>query len=240
MTRMLGRALDKAVLGECFTFAPSIQRATRGTDETTSHSTMLPEDISQVAGYQDGREMYRTTVEIIQHYLVSKRCTPTLIGLMLALVLINDSSALGDEAGQQWLTSHCGQCHGLSTDNKCVAGNCSGGRVHAVIPRAWDMVVPVMRSLGCTMTDAEEKSVTEYLMSNYGKSYPMQWARSGTIPGGWNVVAMGTFKRRLYAGIEGNGSLFELGDDAAWKKALVTLQAKGGGGIADQGWRVRL
>src|SRR5450759_5326725 len=54
-------ALNKTVRGECFSFAPSIHRATRGTGGTSSHSTRLPNNSSQVAGYQDERKMYRTT-----------------------------------------------------------------------------------------------------------------------------------------------------------------------------------
>src|SRR5450759_542997 len=74
-------ALNNSVRGECFSFAPSIHRATRGTGGTTdmttshltnpvkdagqvigySHSTRLPNNSSQVAGYQDERKMYRTT-----------------------------------------------------------------------------------------------------------------------------------------------------------------------------------
>jgi hypothetical protein len=66
-------ALNKSVRGECFPFAPSIHRATRGTGGTTdmttshltnpakdagqvigySHSTRLPNNSSQVAGYQE-------------------------------------------------------------------------------------------------------------------------------------------------------------------------------------------
>ena len=41
---------------------PSIHRATRGTDETTSHSTRPSKDDVQVAGYRGEREIYRTTV----------------------------------------------------------------------------------------------------------------------------------------------------------------------------------
>src|SRR5450759_1092869 len=75
-------ALNKSVRGECFPFAPSIHRATRGTGGTTdmttshltnpakdagqvigySHSTRLPNNSSQVAGYQDERKMYRTII----------------------------------------------------------------------------------------------------------------------------------------------------------------------------------
>jgi hypothetical protein len=61
--RLLAISVDtliKPVRGECFPFAPSIHRATRGTGGTTSHSTRSPKDGNQVAGYQDEREMYRT------------------------------------------------------------------------------------------------------------------------------------------------------------------------------------
>ena len=60
MILFVKEAMNMSVRGECFPFDPSIHRAARGTDETTSHSTSLPKDGNQVAGYQGERKMYRT------------------------------------------------------------------------------------------------------------------------------------------------------------------------------------
>lgn len=128
------------------------------------------------------------------------------------------------QEGRQILIKRCGQCHGLTLKGKCLAGKCrgKGGRAYAITQRPWDLVVPWMRAMGCEMTDDEQKVITRYLMKNYGKVYPIHWDFAGTVDQGWNVVALAEFRGELYAGIEGNGSVFRQEDGPSWKPALTT------------------
>ncbi len=126
------------------------------------------------------------------------------------------------EEGYRLMVDRCGACHGMSLDGRCLAGACETGRVHAVTPRPWDMVIPWMRAMGCAMTDAEQATLTGYLMRHYGKRYSVEWAPAGAVPGGWNVVALAPFQGRLFAGIEGNGSIVQLADDLTWTPVLTT------------------
>jgi rRNA maturation protein Nop10 len=127
-----------------------------------------------------------------------------------------------DHAGLQLLIDRCGACHGLTLKDRCLTGDCATGRVHAVIPRPWDLVVRWMRAMGCTMTDAEQASITGYLMTHYAAHYPVRWEAMGSVTGGWNVVALAPFQGRLFAGIEGNGSIVRLTDGQGWAPVLTT------------------
>lgn len=127
----------------------------------------------------------------------------------------------GEELGRRVIVNRCGKCHGVTLGDRCLTGDCEGGHARAITQRPWDLVIPWMRAMGCEMTDAEQKTLTDYLMANYGMRYPIRWERTGTVAGGWNVVALGVWRHRLFAGIEGNGSVFAYGENA-WSAALTT------------------
>jgi len=146
---------------------------------------------------------------------------------MISISWVTAYPALGDEPGLQMITGLCGRCHGLTLNDQCLAGDCQSGRAHAITPQPWDLVIPWMKAIGCTMTESEQQTITQYLMLHFGKTYPIRWERAGTASGGWNVVSFGTFHDRLYAGIEGSGSILRLdenrtGDGPSWKTVLET------------------
>ncbi|MBI1820701.1 MAG: hypothetical protein HYR79_03230 [Nitrospirae bacterium] len=142
--------------------------------------------------------------------------------LLLFFLDIRIVPAFGEIDGRSLIVTRCGKCHGITLEGQCLSGECEGGRSHPITRRPWDLVIPWMRAMGCEMTDTEQKKLTEHLMLHYGISYSIRWERTGNVPGGWNVVALGAFRHRLFAGIEGNGSIFEFGEDSTWKPALTT------------------
>ncbi|MBI3812048.1 MAG: hypothetical protein HY283_07575 [Nitrospirae bacterium] len=155
--------------------------------------------------------------------------TVALIGiiLMITILWVHSFPAFGEEQALQTITRLCGRCHGLTLNDQCLTGACQGGRSHAITPQPWDMVIPWMKAMGCTMTESEQKSMTEYLMLHYGKTYLIRWEQAGAASGGWNVVSFGIFHDRLYAGIEGSGSILRLdenpsGGGPSWKTVLET------------------
>ena len=118
------------------------------------------------------------------------------------------------------IADRCGACHGVTLDDRCVAGDC-GARAHAIRPSPWDLVIPWMEALGCHLTDEERAELTSYLTVRYGKTYPVRWERVDPVPEGWNVVSLKPFRNALYAGIEGAGSVVRL-EGSAWRPALTT------------------
>jgi hypothetical protein len=131
------------------------------------------------------------------------------------------------EPGRQFIVSLCGKCHGITLEEQCLTGNCANGKPHEIKPLAWDKIIPWMRALGCRMNDAEQKIIIDYLMGHFGKTYPLQWDHAGSVAGGWNIVSFGVFHNRLFAGIEGNGSIFRLKNgeaspDSTWEPVLNT------------------
>jgi hypothetical protein len=145
-----------------------------------------------------------------------------LLGTFFLICLVSNLRAFAEEAGKRIIIQRCGKCHGLTLEKRCLTGTCRGGRAHAITPRPWDLVVSWMRAMGCVLTDDEATAVVGYLMRDYGKSYPVQWDRVGTVADGWNVVSMAVFHDHLYAGIEGNGSIFRMDEGPTWKRVLAT------------------
>lgn len=128
----------------------------------------------------------------------------------------------GEEPPLQTISRLCGKCHGLTLNDQCIAGPCDRRASHPVRPLPWDLVIPWMKALGSEINPLEETNVTRYLMAHFGKSFPNRWEKTGTVPGGWNVVSFGTFQNRLYAGMEGNGSILRFepgapGGAPSWK-----------------------
>lgn len=118
------------------------------------------------------------------------------------------------------IADRCGACHGVTLDDRCVAGDC-GARAHTIRPSPWDLVIPWMEALGCRLTEGERAELTGYLTARYGKTYPVRWERLDPVPEGWNVVSLKPFRNALYAGIEGAGSVVRL-EGSAWRPALTT------------------
>ncbi|MBI3607919.1 MAG: hypothetical protein HY207_08125 [Nitrospirae bacterium] len=118
------------------------------------------------------------------------------------------------------MADRCGACHGVTLDDRCVAGDC-GERVRAIRPNPWDLVIPWMEALGCRLSAEDKAGLTGYLMARYGKTYPVRWERLDPVPEGWNVVSLKPFRNALYAGIEGAGSVVRL-EGSAWRAALTT------------------
>ena len=145
-----------------------------------------------------------------------------LFGTFLLFCLAWNLCAFAEEAGRKIIVQRCGKCHGLTLENRCLTGSCRGGRAHAITPRPWNLVVSWMRAMGCVLADDEANALVAYLMRDYGKSYPVQWDRVGTVADGWNVVSMVVYHDRLYAGIEGNGSIFRMEEGPTWKRVLTT------------------
>jgi hypothetical protein len=125
-----------------------------------------------------------------------------------------------EERGMAVVTSRCGACHGVTIETRCVAGDC-GTRSHAIEPRPWSLVLSWMQALGCRLADAERVDLERYLMSRYPKVAAMDWEPLEPVPEGWNVVALRSFRNRLYAGIEGAGSAIQL-EGRSWRPVLTT------------------
>ncbi|MFI5305030.1 MAG: hypothetical protein ACHQYP_09585 [Nitrospiria bacterium] len=133
----------------------------------------------------------------------------------------------GEDKSLQSIKHLCGTCHGLIMNQRCVSGECDNSRVHTISEQPWDLIVPWMKAMGCQMTAIEQSEITRYLMKHFGKYYPIRWERAGSAREGWNVVSLGEFHGRLYAGIEGSGSIFRLDDfpksgGPTWKRVLET------------------
>lgn len=162
-----------------------------------------------------------------------QRSTRSLFRLMIMIMIIaqllwgRTVPAFGEEAGLQTITRLCGSCHGLMMNDRCLTGACDSGRSHVITPQPWDLIIPWMKAMGCKMTDGEQTAITAYLMEHFGKRYPIRWEQAGMASEGWNIVSFGTFQDRLYAGVEGSGSIFRL-DDApgsggpGWTRVLET------------------
>ena len=129
---------------------------------------------------------------------------------ILFLLFVFLSPSEGEDHALQTISRLCGACHGVTLNDRCLAGPCGARPTHSIRPLPWDLVIPWMKALGCSMTGEEEKEITDYLSAHYSKLYSNRWIRSGTIPNGWNVVSFGLFRNALYAGIEGNGSIFRI------------------------------
>ncbi|MFZ5874884.1 MAG: hypothetical protein ACOYXU_00615 [Nitrospirota bacterium] len=125
-----------------------------------------------------------------------------------------------EERGMAVMRSRCGACHGVTVGARCVAGECAA-RSHAIEPRPWPLVLSWMQALGCQLSEAERTDLERFLMSRYAKVAAMTWEPLEPVPEGWNVVALQSFRERLYAGIEGAGSALRL-EGRAWRPVLTT------------------
>ncbi|MFZ5862526.1 MAG: hypothetical protein ACOYXR_06800 [Nitrospirota bacterium] len=123
--------------------------------------------------------------------------------------------------GMAVITSRCGACHGVTIESRCVAGDCAA-RSHAIEPRPWSLVLSWMRAMGCRMSDDERSDLERFLTARYSKVSAMAWEPLEPAPQGWNVVALRSFRGRLYAGIEGAGSALQLVDGRSWRPVLTT------------------
>lgn len=148
--------------------------------------------------------------------------TLVLLISLLALAVPATGAAEGAEPDALAVVmARCGACHGVSADSRCLAGNCRT-KSHAIDePRAWTLVLAWMRALGCQISEAEQATLERYLMSRYGRAYPIEWQPLDPVPAGWNVVALSPFRDRLYAGVEGAGAALRL-EGRSWRPVLTT------------------
>jgi hypothetical protein len=108
----------------------------------------------------------------------------------------------------------------VTIGTRCVAGVCDE-RSHAIEPRPWSLVLSWMQALGCRLTEQERTDLEGFLMSRYPKVAALNWEALEPAPEGWNVVALRSFRDRLYAGIEGAGSAIRL-EGRSWRPVLTT------------------
>jgi hypothetical protein len=125
-----------------------------------------------------------------------------------------------EERAMAVVASRCGACHGVTIGTRCVAGVCDE-RSHAIEPRPWSLVLSWMQALGCRLTEQERTDLEGFLMSRYPKVAALNWEALEPAPEGWNVVALRSFRDRLYAGIEGAGSAIRL-EGRSWRPVLTT------------------
>jgi len=151
---------------------------------------------------------------------------PVMVGgaLLLALALVPLSAA--QESAQETVRRVCSRCHALQIIGQCVAGDCQGDHVVKLLkPAPWDFVVDWMQTMGAKMTEAEQQAIQIYLQTTHpAPRYPLSWAK---VParlgeGGWNAVTMKENGGFLYAGFEGNGSIFRSTDGLQWQQVVDT------------------
>jgi photosystem II stability/assembly factor-like uncharacterized protein len=157
--------------------------------------------------------------------------TPEEAGKILAFLTEytqGKQSAESSESPEQIVRRVCGRCHALQIAGNCLAGDCRGNRVVQVLmPLPWDFAVDWMKSMGAGMTETEEQAIRAYLEETYpAKPYPLRWMKveAELGNGGWNVVSLMEHQGRLYAGFEGNGTIFRSADGVHWMEAVNTGQ----------------
>src|SRR3990172_305823 len=160
-------------------------------------------------------------------------------GLIFLSVLLFTHHLFGQETPQGTLARVCGQCHATVINDQCVAGDCQTKPIIHSNDRDWKIILDYMiDSLGCKMTSAEQKTITEFLERRYpGKSSPFHWIETYTTPRGlgWNIVALTGWQEHLYFGTEGGGRIFRSEDGISWNEVADTGHDKVYGITAYQG-----
>ncbi|HUJ79483.1 MAG TPA: hypothetical protein VLY45_04115 [Nitrospiria bacterium] len=151
-----------------------------------------------------------------------------LISVVLQLVMTPSAVPADRDSSREVVRRVCSRCHALQIMGQCVAGSCQGDHVVRLLkPAPWDFAVDWMQSMGARMTPAEQQIISTYLRATFpAEPYPLPWskvpARFGE--GGWNVVTLQEEGDALYAGFEGNGSIYRSDDGAHWRKVAQTGQ----------------
>ncbi|HXZ25833.1 MAG TPA: hypothetical protein VEI24_06385 [Nitrospiria bacterium] len=151
-----------------------------------------------------------------------------LVGVVLQLLMPPAAVPVAQDSSRELVRRVCGRCHALQIVGQCVAGSCQNERaVRLLNPAPWNFVVAWMQSMGAEMTDVEQQTVQTYLQATFpARPYPLPWeivpARFGE--GGWNVVTLHAEEDALYAGFEGNGSIYRSIDGTHWRDVIHTGQ----------------
>ncbi|MHB8482143.1 MAG: WD40/YVTN/BNR-like repeat-containing protein [Nitrospiria bacterium] len=118
----------------------------------------------------------------------------------------------------------CGQCHAFQVNGQCFAGDCvNGEKVRTSQGRDWILMAGWMRKiLHCSMTDEEAKVIADYLnLVAPRPKFSAEWNEVASFSGGFNVPSMKTYANALYAGLEGNPSIYRTEDGSNWKSVMT-------------------
>ncbi|HXN07652.1 MAG TPA: hypothetical protein VN944_11395 [Nitrospiria bacterium] len=119
----------------------------------------------------------------------------------------------------------CGRCHAIKINGQCFAGDCEDeSKVRTSGGRDWVLMVGWMRNLfHCAMTDDQGRLIADYFNLVAPKpKFPVAWKEAASFQGGFNVPAMKTFGKALFAGIEGNPVIYRTEDGRGWKEVMKT------------------
>jgi hypothetical protein len=133
------------------------------------------------------------------------------------------------QEGKNLLSRICSQCHALSIEGVCVAGNCEVSAEHPkeTSSREWAQFLKWLRDgLQCPINRTELSSLTNYLNAQFPpppKPHLLSWQQVYKIPGAWNVVSLNVVDGYLYAGVEGKGAeIHRTGDGEKWFRVAKT------------------